>query len=444
MAGQFASLEPRRPPDISWQCVRRVGAGSRQRPPSAARHPRSSSAAVALPLFLQAAILLRRPAVSAAGKPLYTGSKDVAEATPETFQRLIQDDRRAMVVVYYADWCGHCIHYAPVFKKIAGMMSSDPRIGFAALNCAQFPEFCVGVEVNSYPTIRGYHFPGLKSADTKRGGELPRSEVRSETSFPVWLAKQSLPELQPVAPPAGDTTASPKTPATGVGPATALAMRAAAVAGAEVAVPAPASPAALASPMARRGIVGSPASYHLIDAELALLYSFRQGVFLHATSNGSSTDGDRVLSGKALDELCAWLDFLADVLPNPDARAGVALLGDVARNARANGALEHSVWDVAIRARGLGGLPAKAGEDPTAYWRLCTTYTCGLWALFHLSVAGVAARPKPKPPRQGEAFLSAENRSPRPSPSSGEIRPKDAEGALVLLLGCGLLPPRRL
>eukprot|EP00927_Polykrikos_kofoidii_P031619 TRINITY_DN27169_c0_g1_i1.p1 TRINITY_DN27169_c0_g1~~TRINITY_DN27169_c0_g1_i1.p1 ORF type:complete len:394 (-),score=74.51 TRINITY_DN27169_c0_g1_i1:86-1267(-) len=155
----------------------------------------------------------------------------------------------------------------------------------------------------------------------------------------------------------------------------------------------------------------------LVDAEVAVLYSLHQGVALGAwpavvrASRGSSSEEigaeEEVLSGKVLNELLAWLDFLATVLPTDRARKELNLLAGDVRQATAppsvSGTRGGSVtagigtrslsvgrWEQLLEGRGLDLVPAKAGRHPEAYWRLCRTYTCGLWVLFHLLTIAVA------------------------------------------------------
>ena len=63
------------------------------------------------------------------------------------------------IIVYYASWCGHCQHYAPVYKTFANNTWHWRNVfGVAAIDCGQSSnnEACNAGGVSGFPTIKLY------------------------------------------------------------------------------------------------------------------------------------------------------------------------------------------------------------------------------------------------------------------------------------------------
>ena len=165
------------------------------------------------------------------------------------------------------------------------------------------------------------------------------------------------------------------------------------------------------------------AALRLVDAEVAALYSLRQGAFLRAQVEGDSVK----LRGEPLRELCSWLEFLAASLPSRRASQDIGALAAAARVAERSpaAALLQRDWLDAMDGQGLDTVPPQAGREPSPYWRLCTTYTCGLWSLFHILTIAAAEKSAPR------SFLGQ---------SGGEITPQLAllrvRGFVANFFGC--------
>jgi len=355
------------------------------------------------------------------------GGSDVVEYAPGTFNATVLSDPRMWVVVYYADWCGHCIHYAPTFKRMAtGLLKERSRLRLGALNCAVHTSFCSSIGVHSYPSVRAYHTPGMKESWEKPGADVPRKIVHDQTAFPKWVLER-LPASSSSSQPALAPQTAAEPPPTAAPPAAAAPPGAGRDSGAAqppptavTQVPPGAARAALPAEAgsAPHGIAPDAAALRLVDAEVALLYSLRQGAFLAATSPAGQPSQ---LLGTALAELRAWLEFLAQVLPGRQACSDVRALAAVVGQAQesAEGALLQDAWTQALDKQGIDSVPPQAGRDPTPYWRLCRTYSCGLWTLFHIIT--LAAAEWGRAPARG--FLAAEGSSlPAPQQALGRLR----------------------
>jgi len=136
----------------------------------------------------------------------------------------------------------------------------------------------------------------------------------------------------------------------------------------------------------------------------------RSGVPLALTRGKGG--GEPALRGEALDELRGWLELLAAALPDGEARAELGRLATVAGGAgqapqgggEGQGPLSQDAWSQAVDglALGRGGRPPRRGAAdpsspgaPSTQMKICATYTCGLWSLFHILTVAAAKGDQP-------------------------------------------------
>lgn len=115
----------------------------------------------------------------------------------------------------------------------------------------------------------------------------------------------------------------------------------------------------------------------LNDALVALTYLLRHFVFLRAIYEPGLP---AVLSGEALGELRSLLDLTSKLLPHDEACQALKELKDLANSAEE---LTHTDWVSGLKERPLG-VSLEAAGDPSLFLKVCDTYTCGVWALFHI------------------------------------------------------------
>jgi len=111
-------------------------------------------------------ILWHDPDPKTIKKGLYNFNSHVIETDGK-----IPDPREmSSIVVYYASWCGHCRHYAPIYKKIA---EKHLDIKFLAVNCALYGNVCNKKKIHRYPTVIAY---GFGEDITREGKSVKHSE----------------------------------------------------------------------------------------------------------------------------------------------------------------------------------------------------------------------------------------------------------------------------
>jgi protein disulfide-isomerase len=83
--------------------------------------------------------------------------KSVIQVTPENFsgkklKHPMIDSSTKGLIVFYADWCGHCKKTAPVYTKVANALGkSFPLFAF---DCVAYKEFSQKLNIEGFPTIR--------------------------------------------------------------------------------------------------------------------------------------------------------------------------------------------------------------------------------------------------------------------------------------------------
>lgn len=316
-------------------------------------------------LHLSAALALR---CVHAGTPLFASSSAVRELTPSDFESTVLSGKPAWFVDFYADWCPHCMHFAPIWESVARGFGGDYRVKFGAVDCAVHTSFCGSVQVGAYPTLRSFNLPGVSDSFQKTGAYFHEGEYHvDEQADLIVLLRSKLLSIGPAPDQVGADGSGSRGSGAGGSSVTTY--------------PKPDEPMASMH----------SATLRLVDAEVALTYALRQGTALAATESSANffkqhlEDNDLALVGDKLDELVKWLSFLSVVMPSTRARSNVARLALVARKAQAGtGRLIRDDWLKALAAQAIDVVPPEAGDDPAKYWKLCTTYTCGLWTLFHL------------------------------------------------------------
>ncbi|KAM0893968.1 hypothetical protein ACQ4PT_024774 [Festuca glaucescens] len=59
---------------------------------------------------------------------LATIPSSVVVLTPETFDSVVLDETKDVLVEFYAPWCGHCKHLAPIYDKLASIFKLDEGV----------------------------------------------------------------------------------------------------------------------------------------------------------------------------------------------------------------------------------------------------------------------------------------------------------------------------
>jgi thioredoxin 2 len=102
----------------------------------------------------------------------------VTELDAKSLPLLVAKNPQAMVVDFWAPWCGPCKMFAPTFQDAARELHD--RISFTKLNTEAQPEAGSAYQIRSIPTLVLFHH-GKEVA--RQSGALPLSELIQ------WLKK---------------------------------------------------------------------------------------------------------------------------------------------------------------------------------------------------------------------------------------------------------------
>uniref|UniRef100_A0A087XSB9 Sulfhydryl oxidase n=1 Tax=Poecilia formosa TaxID=48698 RepID=A0A087XSB9_POEFO len=103
-------------------------------------------------------LCLAFPPAAEAG--LYTASDQIVLLSEQNVGSVLVNSSAAMVVEFYASWCGHCISFSPIYKKLARDIKEwKPAVNMAAIDCAadENVKICTEYKIRGYPTIKFFH-----------------------------------------------------------------------------------------------------------------------------------------------------------------------------------------------------------------------------------------------------------------------------------------------
>lgn len=114
----------------------------------------------------------------------------VIKIVGKTHDDIINDNKKDVLVKYYAPWCGHCRRLAPIFEELANVLASDDKsskkvvIGDIDATANDVP----GVTLEGYPTIILY--PAGKNAEP-----VVFDQPRTLESFLAFIQKHGASKL---------------------------------------------------------------------------------------------------------------------------------------------------------------------------------------------------------------------------------------------------------
>ncbi|XP_040896863.1 sulfhydryl oxidase 1 [Toxotes jaculatrix] len=114
---------------------------------------------------------------SAAEAGLYTSSDQILLLTPENVESVLVNSTAAIVVEFYASWCGHCIAFSPVYRSLAEDIKEwKPAVDLAAIDCAaeENRKVCTSYGIRGYPSIKFFHAYSKADSTGQTFRDFPR------------------------------------------------------------------------------------------------------------------------------------------------------------------------------------------------------------------------------------------------------------------------------
>jgi protein disulfide isomerase len=113
-----------------------------------------------------------KPHMKSQAKPL-VNDQSVKIVVGDTFNEIVMDESKDVLLEYYATWCGHCKTFSPEYIKLSNKVS---HLGNLVIAKIEGDENDTPVKVEGFPTI--YFFPsGKKNSPIKYEGPLSAKPV---------------------------------------------------------------------------------------------------------------------------------------------------------------------------------------------------------------------------------------------------------------------------
>jgi len=106
-------------------------------------------------------------------------ASDVTILTDTTFDKIVLDGTKDVLVEFYAPWCGHCKSLAPVWEKLASAYANEPNVVIANIDADKYKDIGSRYGVSGFPTIK--FFPKTEK-ETPESYEAPR-DLKDFVSF---------------------------------------------------------------------------------------------------------------------------------------------------------------------------------------------------------------------------------------------------------------------
>ncbi|KAL3312698.1 hypothetical protein Ciccas_008706 [Cichlidogyrus casuarinus] len=98
------------------------------------------------------AIVLIYCFIAQTSNALYTSSDDVIELTDSNFDSKVTSSNGVWIVEFYSPNCGHCVQFAPAYKKAASVLKGVINVG--AVDVTRHSSLGSRFSIRGYPTVK--------------------------------------------------------------------------------------------------------------------------------------------------------------------------------------------------------------------------------------------------------------------------------------------------
>ena len=135
-----------------------------------------------------------KPHLKSAARPEADTVEGLTTLVGSSWDEIVGDASKDVLVKYYAPWCGHCKALAPVWDELAKATESIDDLIIAKFDATE--NEVAGLDIRGYPTLKFY------PKDNKAGVDY--SGDRALEDFKAWLGSNS--SAYKAAAPAGEAT----------------------------------------------------------------------------------------------------------------------------------------------------------------------------------------------------------------------------------------------
>lgn len=297
-------------------------------------------------LLMTALVLQAVLAAFRDSQPLFEDSFHVKVLDKEQFIKHIDTTDEVWLVDFYAPWCPHCRHFAPEYEKIAAFYVDSKVVHVGSVDCTKNDELCDREEILGYPAIKLFNVPPSATKGIKLTGygnrnmkgvinwvETLLKENNMKSGIDVENIDQQIELIrnERVRDDAGNVARALEN--------------------------------SIEMKYAR-----------LQDAGSAAIFGLENALFM----------GQTTLEGERYEAAVKWVEALASTFPLTTNRLAFQELADIIKQRKS---WDQSSWTSIVakwkehaKQNTFPNTLLKGGDES---WLHCTTYTCGLWTLFH-------------------------------------------------------------
>ncbi|KAL1535048.1 Protein disulfide-isomerase like 2-1 [Salvia divinorum] len=96
----------------------------------------------------------------------------VVVLTSENFDEIVLDEKKDVLVEFYAPWCGHCKTLAPTYEKVATALNQEEDVVIANLDADKYKDLAEKYGVSGYPTLKFFPKNNKAGEDYSAGRDL--------------------------------------------------------------------------------------------------------------------------------------------------------------------------------------------------------------------------------------------------------------------------------
>ncbi|XP_042054821.1 probable protein disulfide-isomerase A6 isoform X2 [Salvia splendens] len=91
-------------------------------------------------------------------------TSNVVVLTPANFNEIVLDEKKDVLVEFYAPWCGHCKSLAPIYEKVATAFNLEEDVVIANLDADAHKDLAEKYGITGFPTLKFF-------SKNNKGGE---------------------------------------------------------------------------------------------------------------------------------------------------------------------------------------------------------------------------------------------------------------------------------